>query len=246
MTEIILRVFFSGLAAIFLCGCLFIFPALKSLRVPQSLFKLLLLAIFFSPFIFYLVAAFLGIKFGNPRNFFYLLPVYFLVVFSGLKKLLPAKNIFYFSGTFILILLLFSGFSSSNKFWQKAYLERAMLRQAAETGSGARVISYTQRTVWPFYYYVQKYGLPQRTFPWDSGRNPEMNLDFLARDKDLRGFTVIGDKGLSLKDGYSLGTKLFKLKETIFLQANFGPSWLWGYSSDHPVNAIKIMIFNES
>jgi len=246
MIEMASNIFFTILGVFFFMGCLFILPPFKKSRDPQNFFNLVLLVIFVTPFVFYLVVGTLGFKLGNPRNFFYLLPIYLLVIFNGFRKLIYNRKIFYSLSIIILIFLLFNGIMSSYTFWKRVYIERAIMRQATKIDVGFVVISYTQRTSWPFKYYAQKYGFSHKSCPWDSIKDREGSFSFFEEVKNISKFAIIGDQTLHLKDKYFLGEKLFKINKTISHGANYGPFWFLQKFLDRPSTTISIHLFNES
>jgi hypothetical protein len=245
MTQITSNLFFTILSVLFFIGFVHVLLLFKKRSNSQNFFKLILLVIFITPFVLYLIVGSLGLRLGNPRNFFYLLPIYFLIIFNVLKKLIYNRKIFYSISLIILVVLLFNGMISSYGFWKKVYIERALMRQAAKIDADLALVTYTQRTKWPFQYYARRFGLSQTSYPWDSNKDKELAFRFLENIKNIDNFAIIGGQQAHLEEEYFLGKRLFKLNKIIHYKANYGPFGILQEFFDRS-SSVTISLFNET
>ncbi len=149
---------------LFLIGCLRILISSKRPVDTHNILRLILLALVFCPFIFYFVMSASGRKFGEPRNFFYLLPIYFLTIFYALKGLIRNKKIFYVISSAVLLFFLSSGIFHSVFYWKPVYAEREMIKSAAATHARSLPKPIARTARWPLQYYAKKYDIPAEVY----------------------------------------------------------------------------------
>ncbi|MGB2705381.1 MAG: glycosyltransferase family 39 protein, partial [Candidatus Omnitrophota bacterium] len=155
--------FFSlSFLLLFLAGYARILFLFRRIRDPRNLLKLVLAAVFAVPFVFYLATGALGLKFGHPRNFFYLLPVYFLIMFYGLRWLIAQKKAFYFFSTAAVLFFLISGAVYATHYWSGAYEQRRMIEYGAKLDADYVFIPTTRIEPWVFQYYTKKYNCQEK------------------------------------------------------------------------------------
>jgi hypothetical protein len=95
-------------------------------RVAGDLLRLCLAAVFMVPFCAYLAIGLVGVaRFGEPRNFFYLLPVYFVLIADWLWSLTLARRLKVMLAAAVVLVLLAGGLNRGLPYWQ------ALKRQAA-------------------------------------------------------------------------------------------------------------------
>ncbi len=196
---------------------------------------------FFFPFFLYFLAGLVNIKFGWARNFFCLLPVYFLIIFYGLKVMISNKKYYYIVSTIILAFILQSGISDSIS-WEKVNLEREMVRYAAKLDNISIVLFSRRIAKWPFRYYSQKDGVQDRAVFFIKDADVERQVAVLEKISDNKIFAIIETlkSGELIKEGkYSLGVKSFDIIKIEEHQALVGPFQsvrkVLGYAPPHIV-----------
>ena len=122
-----------------LTGC---FRVVVRLKNPLDSFKLpglFLIGVMVLPFLFYWLIGLSGIRFGQPRNFAYLLPLYLLLVFYGLRMLIPTKIFFYLLSFILSLALLVSGVFAAYPYLKRLYMDREMIKSAKDLGAAGVV-----------------------------------------------------------------------------------------------------------
>jgi hypothetical protein len=165
----------------------------------------------------YLVISATGIRFGHARNFFYLLPFYFLIIFHGLERLSYNKKLFYVFSSVILIFLFLSGIMPGYNNWSSLYIEREMIRYADKLGVDCVSIPRTALSARPFLYYAKKYGVVDkfyRRFGTDCRKGPCRGLAIIERNEY---------PSIPIKHKYRLGNKSLTINRVIYRKAHYGP-----------------------
>lgn len=186
MVEITVgKTFFELLFLPFLIGSLRAMLSIKKFRDARGFPKLSLPLFFLFPFLLYLLAGLANIKFGWARNFFYLLPIYFLLIFYGLKTTIGNRRYYGIISAVVLIVLLFTGIYYSMS-WEEINLEREIVRYASGIDSDlVYVIGMRRLTKWPREYYAKKYGVKGKII------KSKRRLKFVGRSSKSKKIAII-------------------------------------------------------
>jgi hypothetical protein len=202
---------------LFYLGCVAVVREFKKDNTARNLLKMIVLAVLVIPFICYLAAGILGVKLGNPRNFYYLLPRYYIFVFIGLrfvfinqKKRLLVKEIF----TGILILL---AVVSSIVFHSYKLIEKRMAELASVTN--AEILFFATDDFFIHRYYAEKYGIAGKSFilsvdnPNEEGP-AEFLKEYLRGGAVGRSFAVLSkpyESPVLLQNEYTVHGRVYRL-----------------------------------
>jgi len=162
MTDKIITIFYYVLFILFLSGAVIIAVSFKGRSDISVLIRNALIAVFFMHFLIYALAGMMNIALGWQRNFFYLLPIFFLILFYFLRKITRHKAYYYaFSG---ILLIPFLWLNIQNSFsWENNNLWREMIRVAGKAGCDSLIISPREIYEWPLKYYAKKYDIQHKT-----------------------------------------------------------------------------------
>ena len=159
--KIWIVLYYNLLFFLFLAGVALIVFSKKQNQDILDPFKKGLIGIFFIHVFLYTLMGAMNVPFGWQRNFFYLLPIYFLVIFYFLKRTINHRFFYYVVSSILLILSLY--FSVEKCFeWQQVNLLREMVLLAQQNQQDSLIISKRGIDRWPFSYYAKKYGIDQR------------------------------------------------------------------------------------
>lgn len=132
------RGFYGLLACAFLVGCGLAMIAWIRTRGHRDLMRAAVAAAAIVPLIVYLALDAIGLRqFGEPRNFFYLEPAFFLLVFHALRRLRLRPAVVCTLSGIIITLLVATGVNRGFTYWRQAYAERGLttpLEQSAPVG----------------------------------------------------------------------------------------------------------------
>lgn len=234
MIRIAASIFFSGLFLLFLIGVGRILLSFKRPINTSIFLRLILVSIFFFPFLLYFLSGIVNIKFGPPRSFFYLLPIYMLIIFYGLKTMISNERYYYVISMIIISLLLCGGIAGGI-LWEHENLERQIIKYAAKIDSDLVIISFGRAGYdeWPFEYYAKKYDiqgkvllLPRIESPFYPGAIEEAYSAIIKKVQNVETFAIIEklEKGESIKkDRYLLGEESFKIVKKEHYEVEVGP-----------------------
>lgn len=225
MTNTVLNKLFLLLFLLFLAGTFYLIYFSRKDKNILILSRASFVIFFFFPFFLYFLAGLVNIKFGWARNFFCLLPIYFLLIFYGLKVMISNKKYYYIVSTVILVFILQSGISDSVS-WEKVNLEREMVRYAAKIDNISIVLFSRRIAKWPFRYYSQKNSVQDRAVFFIKDVDIERQTMVLEKIPDNKTFAIIEtlSNGELIKEGkYSLGAKSFDIIKTEEHEALVGP-----------------------
>lgn len=205
---------------LFMSGSIYIAISFNRTKTTLALFKLFLIVFFLLPLFLYLLAGLIDIKFGWHRNFFYLLPIYYLIIFYFLRNVCRAF-LFYTISALLLIVLLWNGVSDSLS-WDAVHFIRPALRYVAQINSDLFFLILPPRGTylisWPEKYYFKKYDMQNKKVFLVSKKNPqEINNLFYSNVKKDRIFAVLEvvlDESLIVKDKYLLGANTVNILKT--------------------------------
>jgi len=244
--------------SLFLFGSLRIIFNFKKTKSPKDTLKLILVLIFVLPFLPYLLLSAMHIRFGNPRNFFYLTPIYFLIVFSALKNSLFSKKMFSAASLFIITFLFILGVRSSWNFWNQAYVEREVIKHSADIEADIILVSYPHKSGWPFEYYANRFALPAKIYPWkrnvnfSTARYPCNDtageivfFNFFGKIAAAGTLAIIDHNSVSIQDKFTLGNKIFERKNRLSYQVYHGPCFFLQRILLRP-SLISIFVFKET
>jgi hypothetical protein len=141
----------------------------------------MLTVLFFTPFIAYLILGLFLKRFGEPRNFFYLLPIYFLFTFYGLKRICVKDSLFLIASILIIVFLFLSGVHSIYPLWKRCYTIKAMFACASKL-EVERVAFFYNYSAFLFPYYEKKFALADKIFPFSN--ISRVNLKRLLRENN--------------------------------------------------------------
>jgi len=163
-------IYYDSLFFLFLSGSVMvIFLSIKR-HDPLLLIKIGVIGVFFIHFFLYGLAGTMKIPFGWQRNFFYLLPVYFLVIFYFLRETIKNRVLYYIVSSILLVLSLCLSIEKCYQ-WQQVNLLREMVRLAGQNQYDSVIISQRSIDRWPFEYYSKKYGIDQKVLRLDTHDN---------------------------------------------------------------------------
>ena len=222
MINNIFIIFYYVLFFLFLTGTVIILFSTR--RSEISILRKGLVSIFLIHTFLYILAGMLGIKFGWHRNFFYLLPVYFLVIFFCLKMLINNRVIFYVVSVVLLSVSLCS--SIKNCFsWDEINLLREMVSLASQIEGESLIISARAIDLWPFHYYTKKYKISDKTLFLSVFENKKNFSEIIQKLGSKDKFVVIEPFSTDIliqkgRDGYA---KLLEIVEKKDCLINVGP-----------------------
>lgn len=168
MTRVFVIIFFGILSLLYLTGVVCMLLSLKRSKEILAPLRFALILMFFAPFLAYFLAGLVNIKFGWERNFFYLLPIYLLVIFYCLKTIIKNKRYYYVISAIILALLLWAGIDGSIS-WERVNAERELIRCAARLDSDLIIVCGRGAAKWPFIHYGKLYGVQNKVIFLQAG-----------------------------------------------------------------------------
>lgn len=218
-------IFSSALSLLYLIGSVHILLSFKRSKNILALLRSVLIVIFLFPFLLYFLAGLINVTFGWARNFFYLLPIYLLIIFYCLKTMLSNKGYYYLLSAIILSFLLWGGIINSLS-WETVNLEREKVRCAAKIDSDLVIVSYDRGETWPFAYYAEKYGVRNKVLYLHNSTIKKK--DFSIFDKLPNAEKVVIVEGLKnqlfiKKGSYHLGKDSFEIVKVERYRAEVGP-----------------------
>jgi len=145
--------------------------------------RLVLLLLFLLPFAAYFLIGLFKPRFGHPRNFFYLFPIYLLFAAHGLDWFSIPRRIKDMVVVFIAAALVGGFVLPSYSGLRQGSLEREALGIAVRVPAPLVIVQNSERA-WPFKHYVGRLGVLGRVYPWNiqEGRAPrEYPVYFQAR-----------------------------------------------------------------
>jgi hypothetical protein len=143
-----------------------------TLRRAANGLPMLLVGTFLLPLLLYLVGGWLDRPIGHPRTYFYLLPIYFLLIFALLEHLLKVAPRALLFSVPLLILLAISAESSLDGIYSTSPVLGVIRENRIEARQGGHVLIHdTGNLEWPSRYYLAKL-------------HPEYEADFFKRRDD--------------------------------------------------------------
>lgn len=211
---------------IFLLGVVRILITYRKQRDLAGFLKIVMVCIFFFPFTLYLLAGLVNIKFGHERNFFYLLPIYLLVLFYGLEAAVRNRRYYYaIVGAVLIILLCRSAFTYVAR-WSQAGLERTIARCVANINiDPIIIISDIETSYTPLRHYLRQYNMLDKVelFSRDFLIHPVPGL------LKAKTFVIVdvADRTSPVKRNiYELGQRRFAIINTQVYETTVGPRFL--------------------
>jgi hypothetical protein len=218
MLSQLVGIFYFFVFALFCAGSVSAVNEFKKEKNTGNSIKIALLVVLLLPFICYLFTWIAGIKFGHSRNFFYLLPLYYVFVFLGLrcviqnqKKRLLIKNIL--CSVFFMVSV-----ATAVVFYSYKSIEKEMARFASDSGRGDFALLVTDDS-FLYSYYSEKYGTTQNSFTVSADNfSRDGSADFLKEYFDkfpqAHSFIVISkpnEETVDLKKRYMIEGRAFGL-----------------------------------
>jgi hypothetical protein len=106
-------------------------------RSTENLLRLSLAAVFTLPFLAYLAIALVGVaRFGEPRNFFYLLPVYLVMIMDWLWSLALPRRLVWATAAATVLVMLVGGVNRGWPYWHEVK-SRVTVQHGNLTGAAA-------------------------------------------------------------------------------------------------------------
>jgi hypothetical protein len=162
MTKIIITIFYYVLFYLFLSGAVIIVLSFKRSGDISGLTKKVLIAVFFMHCLIYMLAGMVHITLGWQRNFFYLLPGFFLALFYFLKKI-TSRKIYYYTASGV-ILIPFLCVNIHNSFsWERNNVLRETARLAGNIELHSVIVYRNPIDIALFEYYIKKYDARDKT-----------------------------------------------------------------------------------
>jgi len=137
----LLDTFFLLLCGVLLVACLLALGrsvlAWRRERSPGNLLRLSPAAVFTLPFVAYLAIALVGVgRFGEPRNLFYLLPVYLVMIMDWPWSLLLPRRLAHAAAAATVLVLLAGGINRGWPYWHEVK-SRVTVQHGKLTGAAA-------------------------------------------------------------------------------------------------------------
>lgn len=218
-------IFFGVLFLLYLIGVAHVLFSFRRSKNALTLLRSALILIFLFPFLLYFLAGLVNITYGWARNFFYLLPVYLLVIFYCLKTTIKNKRYYYAISAIILSLLLWTGIVNSLS-WETVNLEREMVRYSARIESDLVIACYDRATTWPFGYYASKYGVQGKVLYLHKSTIEKKDFSIFKKHPNVETFAIVEnlkDPLLIKKGRYYLGKNSFEIVKVKLHKAEIGP-----------------------
>ncbi|MEM7204194.1 MAG: hypothetical protein AAF628_28295 [Planctomycetota bacterium] len=152
-------------------------------------------AVFVVPFVAYAGMGLVLERFGEPRNFFYLLPVYSCFVARRAAAVAPWKAAFVVVPSLVVFGTAYFGLTNAYEFWCYKYRDAEMLSAAAARDEDCVAVNSRQET-WGFLFTAERLGAPSayRFCEQDTWANVQNDFaDIHARAKASGTFVVIED-----------------------------------------------------
>ncbi len=222
--DVIIVQFWIFIFLLFLTGVARIIFSIKNLKNPPVFSRLILLIIFLFPFLLFCLAGLINIKFGWARNFFYLLPIYILIAFYGLRGVITNNRYYYAVSAVVLIVWGCAGIiDGANR--EMVNLEREMVRCAEGINGDPIIVVYDNCTaVRAFEYNARNYNIQNRVL--FLSKDAPVQFEILERISRAKTFVVIErlQKNALIKiDKYYLGKKSFDILKTDEYKTWVGP-----------------------
>jgi hypothetical protein len=205
------------LLGFFYLGCVSVVREFKKERTARNLLKMIVLAVLVIPFICYLFAGILGFRLGNQRNFYYLLPRYYIFVFAGLRFVFINQKKRLFVKEIIAVVLILLAVVSSVVFHSYKAVEKRMV----ELGSAlnAEVLFFATDDSFIHKYYAEKYGITGKSFvlyieSFDENGSEKLFGEYLNKNPACRSFAVISkpyESPVDLKNEYTVNGRVYRL-----------------------------------
>lgn len=221
---------------LFLFGCIRAFFAVKPLRKPKNILRVGLAILFMVPFFLLFVGFHINVKIGGSRNFFYLLPIYFLMIFYGLENIIGSKKMFNIIGAIIISFILFMGAHNVYMPLKINYAERRALQYAANTNAEYVIMTNNEIDFWVFIYYADRLGCINKVYRFNRISEEERIslFNLMLRSGEKITIETIRDNSFSKKGEYAIGGKKLATDNTEFLRGYFGPYSMLQEFADKP------------